>query len=158
PQGSIVRSSIVLTSNSEGADLGWMFALSPDGQHLAFVGRRDGHNTLRLRNMQSGEMRTIPASNGAGLPFFSPDSRYVAYFAQRKLWKADLSGGQPQVICDAPAGTGGAWNQDGVIVLSANRNAPLVRVSASGGPASPATDAKDTRGGGQRFPVFLPDG
>src|SRR6266568_734693 len=70
-------------------------------------------------------------------PFWSPDSRFVGFFAEGKLKKIDILGGTPQTLCDAARGTGGAWNRDGVIVFARNISSGLYRVSAEGGKAEP---------------------
>lgn len=94
----------------------------------------------------------------ANLPFWSPDSAFIAFFAQGKLKKVEASGGSPQTVCDAPAGEGGTWNRDGVILFG-NENGGLSRVSAGGGQPVLVTkldvSRKETS---HRWPQFLPDG
>ena len=77
-------------------------------------------------------MSVLNGTIGAQLPFWSADSRWVAFFAGGKLKKADLSGTPPLTIADAPAGRGGSWNSDGVIVFAPSTDGPLYRVSPSG--------------------------
>jgi Tol biopolymer transport system component len=87
-------------------------------------------------------------------PFWSPDSRFVAFFADGKLKQAAVAGGPPVAICDAPDGRGGSWNRDGVIVFSPSAGFAIQRVSAAGG--IPVDVTKRT--GISKFPAFLPDG
>src|SRR4029077_18346020 len=96
--------------------------------------------------------------------FWSPDSRFIAFsssggYAPGQLKKLDISGGPPQVLCDVPSAVpGGAWNQDGVIVMGTNVGA-LLRVSAAGGVATPMTVLDRARKeSAHRGPQFLPDG
>ena len=60
----------------------------------------------------------MPTTEDATYPFWSPDSRYIGFFAQGKLKKIAASGGPSQSLCDAPDGRGGTWNRDDVIVFS----------------------------------------
>jgi hypothetical protein len=97
------------------------------------------------------------------LPFWSPDSQSLGFFADGKLRKINLSGGPSQTVCDAPDGRGGTWNQDGVIVFAAGAVAQagpvLYRVPASGGTAEPVTRLDEGRQESfHRWPHFLPDG
>ena len=90
-------------------------------------------------------------------PFWSPDSRFLGFFAQNKLKKVDVFGGPPQTLCDAPGfGHGGAWNRDGVIVFGSGMDA-LRRVSSAGGAPTAVTALAPTEFS-HRYPHFLPDG
>ncbi len=138
-------------------------ALSPDGRHVAFVvSRNDGlSNMLAVRSLDTLESRVLPSTEmtavgGQGVPFWSPDSRFIGFFAQGKLKKIDIEGGPPQVLCDVGPGVGGGtWNQDGTIVFVADR---LFRVPGTGGtPVALATTAPSDERPGPRFPWFLPD-
>src|SRR5262249_10892333 len=115
-------------------------ALSPDGLRLAFTGRdSSGKNLLWLRPLDSLDARALPDTDEAAYPFWSPDSHFMAFFSQGKLRKIDISGGRPQIICDAAAGIGGSWNRDNVIVFTPSAREPLYRVSADGGAPVPVT-------------------
>jgi eukaryotic-like serine/threonine-protein kinase len=138
------------------------FALSPDGRQLAFgVNGPDGILRLWIRSLDSLEARPLTGSemSSVSLFFWSPDSRYIAFRDGEELKKIDVSGGPAQVLCDIKgAGIGGAWSRDGVILFG-NVNAGLMKVSESGGVASPVTaldpSRKEILHG---FPTFLPDG
>src|SRR2546430_13641928 len=136
------------------------FAISPDGLRLAFVGRSgDGKQLLWVRSLGAPTAQPLAGSDDATFPFWSPDSRFVGFFAQTKLKKIEASGGPPQTICDAPNGRGGTWNRDGVIVLAPDNFSPLYRVSASGGPTTVVTKLDDSKlETTHRSPWFLPDG
>src|SRR5437016_887246 len=136
------------------------FAISPDGLRLAFVGRSgDGKQLLWVRSLGAPTAQPLAGTDDATFPFWSPDSRFVGFFAQTKLKKIDASGGPPQTICDAPNGRGGTWNRDGVIVLAPDNFSPLYRVSASGGPTTVVTKLDDSKlQTTHRWPWFLPDG
>jgi hypothetical protein len=135
-------------------------AISPDGSRLVFtVMDQAGTPRLWIRSLDALEARPLPGTEKAIIPFWSPDSRFVAFFADGKLRRVSVAGGSPEVICDAPDGRGGTWNKDGVIVFAPQISGPLFRVSANGGEvaevARPDSDRHET---GLRFPSFLPDG
>jgi serine/threonine protein kinase len=134
--------------------------ISPDGTQLAFVASgTDGTSRLWLRPLDSLSQRAIDDSEGATAPFWSPDSRYLAFFARGKLKKVELGGNAPQVIADAPNGVGGSWNQAGVIIFAPDTGAGLHRVSAWGGNSVPLTKIESSvRSTTHLSPWFLPDG
>jgi Tol biopolymer transport system component/predicted Ser/Thr protein kinase len=137
------------------------FALSPDGRTLAFVAaQRNDKPTLWLRSMDDVEPRPIPGSDGAAYPFWSPDNRWIGFFADAKVKKVLAAGGPPQVIAQSSSGpTGATWNAQDVILIGSSSNGPIQQVSASGGPISDVTvlqqDRQETN---HRWPYFLPDG
>src|SRR5262245_46639582 len=135
-------------------------ALSPDGKKLAFVAARKGATSqLWVRPLDRVEAQALPESEGATLPFWSPDGRFLAFFAGGKLKRIDTAGGEPQTLCDASNGRGGSWNRDGVIVFAASPNSVIKRISAAGGPVVDITTFDAARKGfGHNWPVFLPDG
>jgi Tol biopolymer transport system component len=133
--------------------------MSPDGKHLAFLNNADGRRTLWVRSFDSIEARQLPGTEYTVAPFWSPDSRYLGFFAKGKLMKIDISGGLPQIICDAETNRGGSWGSRGIIIFAIRANGPLFQVPASGGEPKPATRLDGTAGEiSHRFPTFLPDG
>jgi eukaryotic-like serine/threonine-protein kinase len=135
-------------------------ALSPDGTKLVFVGRdSSGKNALWIRALDSLALQPLPGTENPSFPFWSPDSRFIGFFADGKLKKINASGGSPQTLCDAPVNRGGTWNRDGVILFAPVVTGPLYRVSASGGVPIPVTRFDPSRGeASHRWPFFLPDG
>jgi eukaryotic-like serine/threonine-protein kinase len=138
-------------------------AITANGQTVAMVGYSESahKNAIWIYELGSHGPKSLPGTEGASYPFWSPDGRFIAFFADGKLSKVEASGGPVQTICDAPFGRGGTWNKDGVIVLgpSAALGAGLYRVSASGGTPTPITTPDRSRGETNlRWPVFLPDG
>ena len=114
---------------------------------------------LWVRPLDAVVAQSLAGTEGATYPFWSPDSRFVAFLAQGKLKKIDVSGGAPLTLCDASLGATGAWNRDDVILFTPKGGAPLYRVSASGGTPSPVTTFDTASGDTQHwFPFFLPDG
>jgi len=136
------------------------FALSPDGLRLAYVAlNADGKGVLWVRPLDSLQAQPLSGTEDASYPFWSPDSRTIAFFAEGKLKKIEAFGGPPLTLCDAPIPRGGSWSQEGVILFAPNLNAPLFRVSAAGGPAAPVTRPDAAKGEvTHRWPQFLPDG
>src|SRR6185503_2068809 len=91
--------------------------------------------------------------------FWSPDSRFIAFFANGKLHRVPAAGGPVQEICDAPSGRGGAWSPRGEILFAPGSTGGLFRVPAAGGEPVAVTRLDSTRNEtGHRFPQFLPDG
>jgi eukaryotic-like serine/threonine-protein kinase len=135
-------------------------AVSPDGRQLAFVAAEPGgRRQLWIRPLELLLARSLPATDGAAYPFWSPDGRSVGFFADGKLKRIDVGGGPPLSICDAPDPRGGSWNRDGVILFEPQFREPIHRVSATGGTPVPVTgfDAS-RRETTHRWPFFLPDG
>ena len=137
-----------------------MFApsvISPDGRRLAFTAKdASGKILIWVRPLDTLVPQALQGTDDAAFPFWSPDSRSIAFFAQGKLKRIDVVGGPPQTLCDAANGRGGTWNRDGVILFAPNTNGPLYRVKSAGG--EPVAVTKLTQQNGHRFPSFLPDG
>src|SRR5437867_10525607 len=107
------------------------FALSPDGRYLVFVASADGPQRLWLRALDKTDAQPIAGTEGADYPFWSPDSRSIAYTAAGKLKRIDIAGRPPQTLANTSAPRGGAWGADGTILFTASLG-PLSRVAASG--------------------------
>jgi eukaryotic-like serine/threonine-protein kinase len=139
-------------------------ALSPNGRRLVFAASPSSEDKRQLwmRDLDSLSTRPLP---GTDLPqgiqagfFWSPDNKHLAYFADGKLKKIDVSGGQAETICEAPGGSDGDWNRDDVIVFgSAGNSGPLYRVPASGGNPMPVV-TPEASALYLTSPQFLPDG
>jgi serine/threonine protein kinase len=140
-------------------------AVSPDGRRIAFIARNAEKDALWIRSLDTLISRMLPGTEGVSAPFWSPDSRFIGFFADDKLKKIDISGGPPIPVCDSAGGTAGAWSSDGVIVFAqttpsgpgSSTASVLQRVPTAGGVPTQATtlqpgDSNHTR------PVFLPDG
>jgi Tol biopolymer transport system component/predicted Ser/Thr protein kinase len=131
------------------------FAISPDGRYVTIAAAVQGKRQLWLRPLDALQSQPIPGTEDAAFPFWSPDSRYIGFFAQGKLKKIASGGGPAQSLCNAESGRGGTWNRDDVIVFFPDpTSAAIQRVPAAGGVPADVTKTK----GQYRFPVFLPDG
>jgi serine/threonine protein kinase/Tol biopolymer transport system component len=131
-------------------------AISPDGRQVVFGAVSKGQPTLWVRPLAELTAQLLPGTEGASFPFWSPDSRSIGFFAGEKLMKVQLSGGPPVPLCDAPAGRGGAWNDDNTIIFAPSPTAGLQKVASGGGPPAPVTTLGNGEGG-HRWPWFLPD-
>ena len=132
-------------------------AISPDGSTLALTGGSGGGPPqLWLRAVGGSELRPIPGTSGASHPFWSPDGRSLAFFADQKLKRIAIESGTIETICDAIGGRGGTWNREGTIVFAPAPVGGLYRVRASGGTPVPLTTLRGH--GTHRLPQFLPDG
>jgi eukaryotic-like serine/threonine-protein kinase len=131
-------------------------AISPDGRRLVFVGHdASGKQVLYKRAFDvAASAEPVANTDGASLPFWSPNSQSVGFFAQGRLKRVDLETSQIQTLADAGATRGGTWNQDDVILFVPRAGTGVYRVSAAGGqPTSVKIDTAVTW-----FPSFLPDG
>ena len=134
--------------------------ISPDGRMLAFNATDSGGKTqIWLRPLNALTAQPLPGTEGTRRPFWSPDSRHLAFIADGKLKKIDVTGGPPTKICDAPTGVDGSWSPEGVILFDGTGTDPIYRVAAAGGTPVVAVKAdqqhKELQVG---WPEFLPDG
>jgi len=151
PSGQPMHLSVALPEDASVRAL----ALSPDGRNLAIAAVVGSQYHLWLRGINSTELRPLPATDLARLPFWSPDGRFIGFFADGKLKTIPATGGPPTVLCDAPSlFSGGTWNRDGVILFGSQSR--IYRVVQTGGACAPVTSAET--GVVQEFPEFLPDG
>jgi Tol biopolymer transport system component len=142
-----VHLSVPLPGNAAPA----FFELSPDGRSLVMLSRRG----LEVRSLDSGETRLLTGTQLGRTPFWSPDSRTIAFFADRKLKTVVASGGPPQTLCELMGQEGGGtWNRGSAIVFATA--GILNRVAAAGGACTELT--RPEPGVRRAFPVFLPDG
>jgi hypothetical protein len=135
--------------------------LSPTGRHVVAPVVSEKGVMLWLRALEHLNGQTLRGTElqTGGFPFWSPDGRFVGFFADGKLKKVDLQGAPPQTLGDAANGYGGTWNRDDVIVFAPNSGGPLFRVSAAGGVAAQLTELdKSRQETAHRHPHFLPDG
>jgi Tol biopolymer transport system component len=135
-------------------------ALSPDGRRIAFVVTGAGGRSLWVRALDSVEVRELPGTAEATLPFWSPDGRFIGFFSDNKLKKVDTEGGSAQELAEVTADPrGGAWGPDGTIIFTPNYTSPLSKIPATGGPVEALTELNQSReDASHRWPSFLPDG
>ena len=139
-------------------DHGGPATISPDGRYLVFSAYGSGGAQLYLRSLDSTSAQALAGTEGAMFPFWSPDSRSIAFFTDDKLKRIEVSGGAPVTICGSTLGRGGSWNQDGTIVAALSYNTGISRVPASGGAPTPLTTSDQIHYSSHRWPWFLPDG
>jgi len=135
--------------------------LSPDGRQIALaVTDAAGVTSIWLRPLDSIEMRRLAGTEGASYPFWSPDSKFIGFFASGKLKKIDANGGPPQILAEASTDVrGGSWATDGTIIFSPTTTSPILKISSNGGTTSEVTKLDpDIHQTSHRWPQFLPDG
>ena len=155
PADPVLNLSVPLPANTPAGFL----AISPDGRRLVMRLAPEGKNQLWLRSLDSPQLQPLPGTENGRNPFWSPDGKFIGFFADGKLKTMPATGGPPQVLCEGTGlGTGGTWNRDGVILFGTegDMSTPLRRVSATGGACTVVTRPE----GGSRHssPEFLPDG
>ena len=131
-------------------------AISADGRKLVYVAK-DEDRRLFLRRMDELEPSPIDGTVGAQRPFFSPDDRWLGFFAQGKLQVVPVTGGTARVLADAPAALGACWGPSGTLVFAGEPQAGLRRVAAAGGSVEELT-SPEAAGVSHRWPELLPGG
>ncbi len=135
--------------------------LSPDGKLLAYVATGpDGRWLIHVRALDSLETRVLKGTDGAFIPFWSPDSRSLGFgfSGGGAVKRVEASGGPVQTISSVPDYRGGAWGPQGVILIGGLADA-IYRVPASGGTPTSVTTLDESAGEkGHAWPHFLPDG
>jgi serine/threonine-protein kinase len=143
---------------SFGSTTGPAVILSPDGTRLVFVSQGpDRVPHLFTRPLDQPKATPLAKTEGAYAPFFSPDGEWVGFFAQGKLKKTRIDGGEPISLCDAPAGRGASWGEDGNIIAALDTQNVLSQVPPEGGKAVSITNfslGENTH----RWPQVLPRG
>jgi serine/threonine protein kinase len=133
-------------------------AVSPDGRHLAFTAATGGKLQLWVRPFDSTEARPLPGTQDARFPFWSPDSRFIGFFADGQLKKIEVTGGPVQTLCDVELPLGGAWSRAGVILFG-RAGYGLFRISETPGEVTQVTTLDRSRQENNHlYPTFLPDG
>ncbi len=129
-------------------------AVAPDGTTLVFV----ANGRLAVRRLDQARITTLAGTEGASSPFFSPDGRWVGYFANHQLRKVALEGGKSVTLCDAPRDRGGTWTDDGTIIAALSATGELSSVPEGGGTPRPFSDMKGESSGvtSHSRPVVLP--
>jgi serine/threonine protein kinase/Tol biopolymer transport system component len=161
PHQPAVNSVIPIPEGAAQADPGRLLGppvVSPDGTTVVVSLKTDTGDYLFVRRLEVNKLVRLDASKGASYPFWSPDSKHIAFFADGKLRRMPAVGGTPVVVCDAPQNRGGAWARTGVMIFGINGKA-LFRVPDSGGEPEEITKLDASAGeNSHRYPVFLPDG
>lgn len=143
---------------------GGSVTISPDGKRFAFLAiDTTGHSTGQLiwvRGFNSLEAQPLRGTEGANFPFWSPDSKHIAFFADDgKLKKVLATGGPTISLCEAPVGRGGSWNEDGVILFTPTMAGLIHKVQSAGGEPQVALQLDSTHDDyTHRWVHFLPDG
>ena len=163
PEGAVVRAALpppegsryFLTTRQPGPA-----ALSPDGKKMAFVALDAERDVLIwVRSLADDTATPLAGTDGASYPFWSPDGRFIGFFADRKLKRVPAAGGAVLILSDAPFGKGGSWNQNGEILFAPTYNGEIHVVDADGGTSIPVTHFQpDSTLNSHRFPWFFPDG
>jgi len=136
---------------------GSSLAISPDGRQLVYVAESQGRTQLYRRPLDRADAAPIEGSVGAADPFFSPDGRWIGFFAGENVMKIPAAGGAAVTIADAPTQRGLAWSADDTIYVTPRDNTGLWRVPASGGALEPVTTLADGDAS-HRWPQVLPGG
>jgi Tol biopolymer transport system component len=155
PEARLMTTSITAPENA-GFTPGNPPALSPDGRRIVFSARgAEGKNQLWVRTLDSPAAQPLAGTEGAIDPFWSPDSRSIAFFADQKLKRMETNGGPLVTLAEAPIPYGGSWSPKGVIIFVDSTK--LQRIAEGGGTATSAITSEPGHNS-HYFPWFLPDG
>jgi serine/threonine protein kinase len=134
--------------------------VSPDGRRIVFVARDStGNSMIWMRNLATLQSTPMAGTENGTYPFWSPDSRFLAFFRDGKMKKIEVNGGPALSVTDAADGRGGSWGSSGVIIFSPNYASGIFQVSEAGGkPTALTTLDTARREESHRWPHFLPDG
>jgi len=162
PHPRVVRANIIPPPNTVFdfmGDFSGPPVLSPDGTMVAFAARAPKErNLIWVRRLDGDTADKIAGTEGAYAPFWSGDSKSIAFFADGKLRKVSASGGPVTILADAPNARGGTWNRDNVIVYAPDYRDALWKMNAGGGEAQRCTTLDPSKHTTHRWPSFLPDG
>ena len=133
--------------------------VSPDGKRIVYVTGSTTLGHLMIRDLDQIEPRQLTDFANARSPFFSPDGRWVGFFAGSDLYKVAIAGGPPMLLSRLTTNTrGGTWSSDGTIIIAtSDRKTGLLILPDSGGDAKPLTNVPDTNTD-HMFPSALPNG
>jgi Tol biopolymer transport system component len=139
---------------------GGMAVVSPDGLSLVWTSASgDGKTVLAVRAFDATDPTVLVGTDDARWPFWSPDSRAIAFFAQGELRRVRAAGGPVETLANAPFGQGGSWSSRGTILFAPDRTGTLYEVTDRGGPPRRVTTLDPARGElSHQWPAFLPDG
>jgi len=138
---------------SLGSEAGADAILSPDGTRLVYVSQA----RLFTRRLDQPNATELAGTQGANAPFFSPDGRWIAFFAQGKLKRISVEGGAAIALCDAANGRGGSWGEDGNIIAALLNRGGLSRIPSAGGSPTHVTELLYGEAT-HRWPQVLPGG
>ena len=161
PRSNAVKRFVITLPESDRLPLGAgdMLAISPDGRTMVYAASRNSQLQLFRRSFDEFEPAPIPNTDGARMPFFSADGRWVGFFADGALQKVALAGGPAQILTPELGAVvrGAHWGTDDMIVYGLHRpGGELMQVAASGGSPTPLFTPDDGRRA--RFPHVLPTG
>ncbi len=153
-----IRTVITLPKDTTVAlSRGAAIALSPDGRSLAFAGNSHGTVQLYLRPLDRFESQILAGTEGAANPFFSPDGRWIGFFADGKLKRVSLDGGAPVSIAEARTPRGEDWGANDTIFITPTNTSPVSRVAGLGGKIEAVTSLRQGELS-HRWPRLLPGG
>ena len=133
--------------------------ISPDGANIAFTARDDqGRARIWVRALNGGESRPLTGTEQGTYPFWSPDSKWLGFFAKGKLKKAPVETGPVLDLADAPRGRGGSWGASNMILFAPEPSSTIFAVPASGGASRPVTVINREVHSTHRWPAWLADG
>jgi eukaryotic-like serine/threonine-protein kinase len=134
------------------------FTMSPDGRALVYTATIENRTQLWLRRLDTEIARPLSETDGAILPFWSPDGQSIGFFTSGQVKRLDVGTGLVRTVAAAPFGVGGTWGSQERILFSPFQTSAVYRVDAAGSTAVEVTQLDPPRQVTHRLPCFLPDG
>ena len=133
--------------------------ITRDGQRVAFVSS-DGNGQPRIytRRLDESELSELDGTEEARQIFFSPDGRWIAFYARGGFFKVRVDAGEPVRLADASTSEGGYWLDDGTILFTPAWNSGLFRIDEDGGEPEPFLIPDRTSSYAITWPSVLPGG
>ena len=159
-EAPVVKLSLALpdggvSANPEGPNLD----ISADGRNVVLVARIGGVTQLVLHPLDRTTGQTLPGTDGALSPFFSPDGKSIGFFARGRLRTIAIASLEIRDLAAAPSGRGGWWADDGIIYYVSVNNTGIMKVPSGGGAPSAVTTLDRSKGEiSHRWPQVLPGG
>ncbi len=133
--------------------------LSPQGDKLVFSAHGpNSAKALWVRSFDNFSAHRLEGTDGAYAPFWSPEGKYIGFFANGKLNRVAAAGGPVTELADAPNARGGSWGVGDVIIMAPDIGGPIFQVGANGGKILQVTKLDVSKHTTHRWPWFLPDG
>ena len=127
---------VVLPPPSAG---GSAVAISPDGQRLVYAS--GAPTRLFIRRLDQAKTTELAGTQGATVPFFSPDGQWVGFIAGGRPRKISVDGGAVVPLWDRGIAARANWDGDGSVFIAAGSK--LFRIPAAGGPPETVAETRD---------------
>lgn len=107
--------------------------LSPRADMIVYVATRHGRSLLVTLDLATGAAQSMPGTEGAFCPFFSPDGNWIGFLAGTDLKKVAVRGSAPVVLAGVEEAYAAQWPEPEKIAVVERQGQLVTYVRASGG-------------------------